>query len=144
MSTCLLGSCAPPTVVRAAFLSGQRLVQPRSAQIRRVIDGVWAHRSMHCASPVSCCEAVTSLLQIRNVPDDARRVLKARAAARGESLNSYLLAVLGREVAQPTVAEVLLRAARRAEHATTSAMEVLQQARAERGEQLQRSPVTGG
>jgi len=34
---------------------------------------------------------MASLLQIRNVPDEARRALKARAAARGESLNAYLL-----------------------------------------------------
>jgi len=40
-----------------------------------------------------------SLLQIRNVPDESRRVLKARAAARGESLNGYLLELIDREVA---------------------------------------------
>ena len=47
---------------------------------------------------------MTSLLQIRNVPEDQRRALKARASARGESLNAYLLDVLSREVARPTVA----------------------------------------
>ncbi len=35
-----------------------------------------------------------SLVQIRNVPDDSRRVLKAR----GESLNSYLLGLIAKEV----------------------------------------------
>ncbi|WP_125613464.1 FitA-like ribbon-helix-helix domain-containing protein [Specibacter cremeus] len=72
------------------------------------------------------------LLQIRNVPDEARRELKARAAARGESLNSYLLDLLSREVARPTVANVLERAARRTEGATASAVGVLADARAER------------
>lgn len=66
-----------------------------------------------------------SLLQVRDVPDDARRALKARAAARGQSLNAYLLDMISREVARPTVAEVLERAARRAERATASAMDVV-------------------
>lgn len=73
-----------------------------------------------------------SLLQIRNVPDDARRALKARAAARGESLNTFLLDLLEREVARPTVEEVLDRAAQRAERASASAVDVLQEARGER------------
>ncbi len=75
---------------------------------------------------------MSSLLQIRNVPDDDRRALKARAAARGESLNSYLLGLIERDVARPTVKEVLDRAARRAEQASESAVDVLQEARGER------------
>ncbi|TFD55691.1 MULTISPECIES: hypothetical protein [unclassified Cryobacterium] len=80
---------------------------------------------------------MSSLLQIRNVPDHARRALKARAADRGESLNSYLLDLLDREVARPTVGEVLDRAARRAERAEISALETLASARTERLGQLQ-------
>jgi plasmid stability protein len=79
---------------------------------------------------------MTSLLQIRNVPDDARRMLKARAAGRGESLNSYLLDLIEREVARPTVQEVLDRAARRAGRANASALELLHGARAEREDHL--------
>lgn len=70
-----------------------------------------------------------SPLQIRNVPDEARRALKARAAARGESLNSYLLDLIQREVRRPSVEEVLERAARRAERATGSALDVVEEAR---------------
>lgn len=44
------------------------------------------------------------------MPDQTRRALEARAAARGESLNLYLLDVIEREVARPTVKEVLDRA----------------------------------
>lgn len=79
---------------------------------------------------------MASLLQIRNVPDDARRALKARAAARGESLNTYLLALIERDVGRPTVREVLDRAARRAGHASASAVDVLEAVRAERENQL--------
>ena len=84
--------------------------------------------------------AMGSLLQIRHVPEDVRRALKARAAARGESLNTYLLGLIERDVARPTVKEVLDRAARRADRATASAVEVLDAARAERDLQLQRLP----
>lgn len=77
---------------------------------------------------------MNSLVQIRNVPEETRRVLKARAAARGESLNSYLLDVLVREAAQPTVAEVLERAARRAEQSSSSAVQAIAAAREERAQ----------
>jgi plasmid stability protein len=76
------------------------------------------------------------LLQIRDVPDEARRGLKARAAARGQSLNAYLLDVLNREVARPPVADVLQRAAQRAERASASAGDAIDAARAEREDQL--------
>jgi plasmid stability protein len=64
-----------------------------------------------------------SLVQIRNVPEGTRRALKARAAARGESLNAYLLELLERETARPTVAEVPERAARRAERVEAAALD---------------------
>jgi antitoxin FitA len=76
-----------------------------------------------------------SLLQIRDVPDETRRALKARAAASGRSLNAYLLDLLRREVARPSVSEVLERAARRAERSTASAISALQAARDDRQEE---------
>ncbi len=81
-----------------------------------------------------------SLLQIRDVPEEARRGLKARAAARGQSLNAYLLDIIDREVSRPTVAEVLDRAAARSDRATASAAEVLDAARAERDDELMSRP----
>lgn len=75
---------------------------------------------------------MSSPLQIRGVPDDDRRSLKARAAARGESLNTYLLRLISREAERPTVAEVLDRAAHRAERADRSAVEVIADARDDR------------
>lgn len=79
-----------------------------------------------------------SPLQIRNVPEDARRALKARAASRGQSLNAYMLEMIEREVSRPTVAEVLERAARRSERATESVVETIHAMRAERDEELAR------
>lgn len=79
-----------------------------------------------------------TLLQIRNVPEEQRRLLKVRAAARGESVNTYLLDVISREVARPTVAEVLDRAARRAERAQGSALGAVDAERSVRDMQLER------
>ncbi|HZI97422.1 MAG TPA: antitoxin [Actinomycetales bacterium] len=79
-----------------------------------------------------------SLLQIRGVPDDERQALKARAAARGESLNAYLLGLISREVARPTVAEVLDRAARRADRREISSVEIIRQVREDRDSELLR------
>ncbi|WP_299057304.1 hypothetical protein [uncultured Nocardioides sp.] len=73
-----------------------------------------------------------SLLQVRDVPDEERRQLKARAAAQGLSLNAYMLGLIRREVSRPTVAEVLDRAARRDERATASALGAVAAARSER------------
>ncbi|GBD33463.1 MAG: hypothetical protein KatS3mg081_0349 [Gemmatimonadales bacterium] len=49
------------------------------------------------------------MIQIRNVPDDLHRKLKARAAMEGMSLSSYLLSELTRLAAQPTLREFLER-----------------------------------
>lgn len=54
-----------------------------------------------------------SLVQIRNVPESTRRHLKARAAARGQSLNSYLLELMERDASQPDAAELEERIRRR-------------------------------
>lgn len=45
-------------------------------------------------------------MQIRNVPEDVRSILKARAAAAGQSLSEYALAQLTRSARRPTVSEL--------------------------------------
>lgn len=46
------------------------------------------------------------LIQIRNVPDDVHRTLKARAAADGASLSDYILREVERLARTPTPAEL--------------------------------------
>jgi plasmid stability protein len=79
-----------------------------------------------------------TFVQIRNVPEETRRALKARAAARGESLNTYLLHLLEHDVSRPSVVEVLERAARRTERAEASAADILRASRTDRGDELDR------
>lgn len=50
-----------------------------------------------------------SSLQVRDVPADIHRTLKARAAARGQSLSEYSLEILAREASRPTLDELLER-----------------------------------
>ena len=50
-------------------------------------------------------------LQIRNVPDDLHRQLKARAALEGQSLSEYALTELRRAMQRPTRREVAERVA---------------------------------
>ena len=52
-------------------------------------------------------------LQIRNVPDDVHRKLKARAATEGRSLSDLALAELIRSLERPTRRELLERIASR-------------------------------
>ena len=68
---------------------------------------------------------MAGLVQIRDVPDDARQALKARAAARGVSLNEYLRALLVEEASRPTVAEVLARARSRSERSPVSSVDII-------------------
>ncbi|MEN3975229.1 hypothetical protein [Emcibacter sp. SYSU 3D8] len=52
---------------------------------------------------------MTTMIQIRNVPDDLHRKLKSRAALAGMSLSEYLLGQV-REVAErPTLEEMRAR-----------------------------------
>jgi plasmid stability protein len=46
-------------------------------------------------------------IQIKNVPEETHAVLRARAAAAGQSLQEYLWAKLIEDAATPTMAEAL-------------------------------------
>ena len=52
---------------------------------------------------------MSKMIQIRNVPDDLHRALKARAATEGLSLSDYLLKEMRAVAGRPTLAEVLER-----------------------------------
>lgn len=45
-------------------------------------------------------------IQLRNVPDDLHRLLKARAALAGQSLSDYLITQVQRLAARPTPEEM--------------------------------------
>lgn len=49
------------------------------------------------------------MIQVRNVPDDVHRKLKARAARAGMSLSAYALRELESGLERPTTAELLQR-----------------------------------
>jgi plasmid stability protein len=73
-----------------------------------------------------------STLQIRDMPEDVKRILKSRAAAAGQSLSEYALAELRKSAERPTIAELTARLRQRGgprEDLTPSAAEIL---RAER------------
>lgn len=53
------------------------------------------------------------MIQIRNVPDDVHRRLKARAAMEGMSLSDFALAQLRRSLEKPTREELRARVASR-------------------------------
>lgn len=56
---------------------------------------------------------VRKMIQIRNVPEDLHRRLKARAAAAGMSLSDYLLREIRQVAEQPTIEELWARIKRR-------------------------------
>lgn len=51
----------------------------------------------------------STMVQIRNVPPDFHRRLKARAALEGMSMSDYILREIGKALERPTRAEVLER-----------------------------------
>lgn len=56
---------------------------------------------------------MSKMVQIRNVPDDLHRRLKARAALEGLSLSDYLLTEIRRSMERPTLQELRQRLAQR-------------------------------
>jgi len=73
---------------------------------------------------------MTSMIQIRNVPETLHRRLKARAAMAGMSLSDYLLDEIRRVAARPTVDELRARLERRS--ATAPVTSPAEAVRAER------------
>ncbi len=66
--------------------------------------------------------SMTQSIQIRNVPEDVHRTLRARAAANGQSLSDYLLADITRLAERPPISDVLQRAGARSGGAATDAI----------------------
>ena len=54
---------------------------------------------------------MAKMLQIRNVPDDLHRRLKARSALAGMSMSDYVLREIRRSLTRPTRDEVFARIA---------------------------------
>ena len=52
---------------------------------------------------------MSTMIQIRNVPDDLHRRVKARAALAGMSMSEYILRELKKTLAKPTRDELLQR-----------------------------------
>jgi plasmid stability protein len=76
-------------------------------------------------------------IQIRNVPEDVHRTLKARAAARGMSLSEYLLEQLTDTARLPTLEDHVARVRQRPMvHMDVPSAELIHEAREERGREL--------
>jgi len=73
---------------------------------------------------------MSKMIQLRNVPDDLHRVLKARAALEGMSLSDYLLDEVRRIAARPSVRELQERLSTR--HPVQPALAPSEAVRAER------------
>jgi len=61
-----------------------------------------------------CCtcaniNSMSKMIQIRNVPDDLHRKLKARAAREGMTLSDYLLSEVEQIAEKPTLRELMER-----------------------------------
>jgi antitoxin FitA len=57
---------------------------------------------------------MSRMIQVRNVPEDLHRTLKARAAMAGMSLSDFLLAEMRSLAERPTISELRERVRRRA------------------------------
>jgi antitoxin FitA len=58
-------------------------------------------------------EHMTKMIQVRNVPEDVHRTLKARAAKAGVSLSDYIKRDLEQAAARPSLEEIDARIAAR-------------------------------
>ena len=79
------------------------------------------------------------MIQIRNVPEELHRKLKARAAQAGKSLSDYLLEQIRREAERPTMEELIARLEALPPVKTRlSSAEVIRQERQKRARHLER------
>jgi antitoxin FitA len=73
---------------------------------------------------------MSKMIQIRNVPDDLHRTLKARAAERGLTLSDYLLEMAEREATRISWEEMSERIRRRGRvRLGTSAADIIREHR---------------
>lgn len=73
---------------------------------------------------------MSRMIQVRNVPDNLHRTLKAQAALAGMSLSDFLLAEIRRVAERPTLAELRERVRRRSRLvASVSAAEAIRRER---------------
>ena len=69
-------------------------------------------------------------IQIRNVPEDLHRVLKAKAAIEGSSLSDFVLAELAQLAKRPTPGEMRERLRRREPvHLSPTAADIIREVR---------------
>ncbi|MGH9053504.1 MAG: VOC family protein [Acidimicrobiia bacterium] len=102
-----------------------------------------AGEDLSCVSMCCTCANVldmSKMIQIRHVPEDVHRILKARAALAGKSLSGYLREIVTREAQRPTAEEVIERARRRggASLSSEEIVNAVHQGRGERQAQLYR------
>lgn len=76
---------------------------------------------------------MSTMIQIRNVPEDVHRTLKSRAALQGKSLSDYLLGEIRDIAGRPTMEEFRARLATREPVITSlDSVEILRSAREDR------------
>ena len=69
-------------------------------------------------------------IQIRNVPEDLHRILKAKAAIEGSSLSDFVRAELGQVAKRPTPRELRTRLRRRDPvHLSPTAADIIREVR---------------
>jgi antitoxin FitA len=71
-------------------------------------------RRVDMCSTCKYAQRMSSMIQVRNVPSDLHRELKARAAREGMSLSDYLLREIRHVLERPTLEEMKKRLASRA------------------------------
>jgi plasmid stability protein len=71
------------------------------------------HNRVDMCSTCKYADRMPIMVQIRNVPSDLHRELKARAALEGMSLSDYLLRELRHALDRPTLDEMRKRLSRR-------------------------------
>ncbi len=73
-----------------------------------------------------------TMVQIRNVPSDFHRRLKARAAMEGMSMSDYVLREVGKALEKPTRRDVLNRIRARGTAKAISSAQIIGEERASR------------
>jgi len=85
------------------------LIFPVGGEIRSVIGHGLRLRTVDMFGTCRYAAAMPKMIQLRHVPDDLHRKLKARAAFVGLPLSDYLIQEVRRVAERPTIAELRRR-----------------------------------
>jgi antitoxin FitA len=111
----LQGSIEQETKKRSGWYAAERHARGAISSSAAPAAAFGPRASLQSGSAAAIVQAMSVAITVRDVPDEVRDELAARAARAGQSMQEYVRAMLVDATARPPVADVIARARARVE-----------------------------